>query len=136
MASQWLQAIKAKDLQLWIAGRDFAATQTMDEEYRQEIEYGGAFGSEGPVWRHVRKANEDSVSFTVRILKTGASKGMIDETYVKDTLSPDFAMVLIRGARRVALFGCNWNRIAVNSTLDASTLTMDVSIPGYEPVTK
>lgn len=136
MAVTWLAAVKAKDLGLLIENRDFAATQTMDEEYRQEVEYGGAFGTEGPVWRHVRKANEDTVSFTARILKTGAAKGMIDEEFVKDRLLPDFSMVLRRADRRVALTGCNWTRIAINSTLDASTLTMDVSHPGYKPIVK
>ncbi len=133
MASNWLEALMSKDLALFIAGRDFAATQTMDEEYRQTIEWGGAFGSEGPVWRSLRKADEDTVSFSAMIMKTGAARGMIDETFVKETLNPDFAMLLRRGQRRVPHTGCNWTRIAVNSTLTTSTLNMDVSVPGYAP---
>ena len=48
----WLEALNAPDLGIFINGEDFAATQDMSEETRQEVTYMGAFGSEGPVLRH------------------------------------------------------------------------------------
>lgn len=125
----WLEALNAPDLGIFIAGEDFAGTQSMDEEYRQEIRFRGAFGVDGPVIRSVRHADEDQVSFTAILLKSGAARGMADETAMKALR--DFDVLVRRGTRRVVLRMCNWSRIAVNSTLDEARLSADISVPGY-----
>lgn len=133
--SSWLEAIQARDMGLLIAGRDFAGAQTMDEEYRQEIRWQTAFGHEGPVIRNMRKADQDTVSCSFIILRKGAAKGMINEAFVKDDLSPDFTITIRRGERRVVHTGVNWERISISSTADQSTGTIEMAVPGYRPPT-
>jgi hypothetical protein len=65
-----------------IAGNHYAATQSMDEEHRQEVSFLGAFGSEGPIIRSVRKADEGVVSMSALLLKPGQDAGMDDETFL------------------------------------------------------
>lgn len=125
----WLEALNAPDLGIFIAGEDFAATQDMTEEFRQEIRFQGAFGTDGPVLRSVRHADEDQVTFSAVLLKRGAARGLNDETTVK-TLR-DFEVMTRRGDTTNVYRGCNWSRIAINSTQDQVTLSMDISIPGY-----
>lgn len=129
----WLEALNAPDLGLLINGEDFAATSDMTEESRQEVTYVGAFGSDGPVLRHVRAADEGTLSFTAVLLKQGVARGLNDETTLK-TLR-DFEIVTRRGNLRTTYRGCNWTRISVHSTLDQVTLDCDITIPGYSPPT-
>lgn len=125
----WLEAINAPDLGIFIAGEDFAATQSMDEEMRQEVRYQGAFGTDGPVLRSVRQADEDTLSFSAILLKRGVARGLNDEAKLR--ASRDFEVLIRRGDIRKVHRGCNWTRIGINSTLEQSTLTCDVSVPGF-----
>jgi hypothetical protein len=66
----WLEALSPNDLQIYVAGNHFAATQTMDEETRREVTFGGAFGTDGPVFRRVRNADESTLGFSAIIMST------------------------------------------------------------------
>ena len=125
----WLEAINAVDLGIFIAGEDFAATQDMTEEFRQEVRYQGGFGTDGPILRTVRKADEDSVSFSAVLLKRGVAHGLNDEDKLK-TLR-DFEVMTRRGTHRSVYRGCNWSRITITSGQDQSVLSVDISVPGY-----
>lgn len=125
----WLEALNAPDLGIFVNGQDFAATQEMTEETRQEVTFNGAFGFDGPVLRTVRLADEGTVSFSAILLKGGVARGLNDEDFIK-TLR-DFEIVTRRGSGRRVYRGCNWTRISVRSTLDQVTLDADISIPNY-----
>jgi hypothetical protein len=125
----WLEALNAPDLGIFVAGEDFAATQDMTEEFRQEVRFQGGFGTDGPIIRSVRQADEDLVSFSAILLKRGAANGMNDEARMRSLR--DFEVLIRRGERRVVYRGCNWTRISVNSTTEQVTLNADVSVPGY-----
>ena len=128
----WLQGITAVDLGIsFAAGKDFAATQEMSEEFRQEVQYQGAFGTDGPVLRRVRPADEGTVSFSCILLKDGVANKMNDEDLLKQMR--DFDVQTVRGNAVQTYRGCNWNRITIRSTLDQVTLDADISIPGYSP---
>lgn len=126
----WLKGITAVDLGISFEnGRDFAATQEMTEEFRQEVAYQGAFGTDGPVMRRIRPADEGTVSFTAVLLKEGAANHMNDENLLRTMR--DFDVQTKRGNIIQTYRGCNWNRISIRSTLDQVTLDCDVSVPGY-----
>lgn len=126
----WLEGITAKDLDIQFEnGRHFAAVQEMTEEFRQEVAYQGAFGTDGPVLRRLRPSDEGTVSFTVVLLKEGAGQKMNDERVLKSMR--DFEVSVSRGNTQAVYRGCNWNRISIRSTLDQVTLDADLSIPGY-----
>jgi hypothetical protein len=126
----WLQGITAEDLDIAFEnGKHFAAVQEMTEEFRQEIAYQGAFGTDGPVLRRIRSAEEGTLNFTAILLKEGATAKMNDESVLK-TLR-DFDVQVVRGTEVRTYAGCNWSRIAIRSTLDQVTLDCDVSVPGY-----
>lgn len=126
----WLQGLTAVDLGISFEnGKDFAAVQDMSEEIRQEVAYQGAFGTDGPVLRRVRPADEGTVTFTAVLLKDGVANGMNDETLLKQMR--DFDIQTVRGDTVSTYRGCNWTRITIRSTLDQVTLDCDVSIPGY-----
>ena len=126
----FLEGITAVDLGISFEnGKDFAATQDMTEEFRQEITYQGAFGTDGPVLRRIRFADEGTVSFTCVLLKTGVSNKMNDEQTLKSMR--DFDVHTRRGQSAQTYKGCNWSRISLRSTLDQCTLDADISVPGY-----
>jgi hypothetical protein len=126
----WLKGITAKDLDISFEnGKHFAAVQDMTEEFRQEVTYQGAFGSDGPVLRRIRMADEGTVSFTAVLLEEGAAGKMNDEAVLRTMR--DFEVQCVRGERVITYRGCNWNRISVRSTLDQVTLDADISVPGY-----
>ena len=125
----WLEGLSAADLGIFVAGLDFAATQDMTEEFRQEVRFQGAFGSDGPVLRTVRAADEDTVSFSAVLLKRGVARGMNDEEKLKQLR--DFEVMTRRGDKVTVYRGCNWTRIAINSTREGVTLNCDISVPGY-----
>lgn len=130
MAGSWLQGLTAVDLDISFEnGVHFSATQEMTEETRQEIAYQGAFGTDGPVLRRVRPADEGTISFSVILLKEGIANQMNNEALLKGWR--DFDIQTSRGSRVTTYRGCNWNRISVRSTLDQVTLDADVSVPGY-----
>jgi hypothetical protein len=126
----WLQGLTAVDLGIsFEQGRDFAATQEMTEEFRQEVAYQGAFGTDGPVLRRIRPSDEGTVSFTAVLLKQGVANRMNDESLLKQMR--DFDVQTMRGSVVRTYTGCNWNRISIRSTLDQVTLDCDISVPGY-----
>lgn len=125
----YLEGLSAVDLGIFIAGEDFAATQSMTEEFRQTVTFRGAFGSDGPVLRSIRASDEDEVTFEAVLLKKGVARGMNDEAQLKKLR--DFEVVVRRGTQRRVYPGCNWTMIRVSSTLDEVTLSANISIPGY-----
>lgn len=127
----WLQGLSAVDLGISFEnGRDFAATQEMTETFSQNVAYGGAFGTDGPVTRTIRPADEGSVSFSALLLKAGAANHMNDESVLRTMR--DFDVQVLRGTVVRTYRGCNWNRISIRSTLDGVTLDCDISVPGYQ----
>jgi hypothetical protein len=125
-----LQGLTAVDLGIsFESGRDFAATQEMTEEFRQEVAYQGAFGTDGPVLRRIRPSDEGTVSFTAILLKEGVANRMNDESLLKQMR--DFDVQTKRGNVVRTYPGCNWNRITIRSTLDQVTLDCDISVPGF-----
>lgn len=126
----WLEGLTAVDLGISFAnGKDFAATQEMSEEFRQEVAYQGAFGTDGPVLRRIRPSDEGSVSFTCVLLRAGVANRMNDESLLRQMR--DFDVQVKRGEVVRTYRGCNWNRITIRSTLDQVTLDCDISVPGY-----
>ena len=126
----WLEGMTAVDLGISFEnGKHFATTQEMTEEFRQEVTYQGAFGSDGPVLRRVRPSDEGTVSFTAILLKQGVADRMNDESLLKSMR--DFDVTIKRGTRTVTYRGVNWNRISIRSTLDQVTLDCDITIPGF-----
>lgn len=131
MKLAWLKGLTAVDLGITFEnGKDFATTQEMSEEFRQEITYQGAFGTDGPVLRRLRNADEGSVTFSAILLQTGVQGKMNDEVTLKSM--KDFDVHVRRGGRNETYKGCNWSRISIRSTLDQVTLDADISVPGYK----
>jgi hypothetical protein len=127
----WLQGLTAVDLGISFEnGKEFAATQEMTEEFTQEVAYQGAFGTDGPVLRRVRNADEGTVSGSVILLKDGVAQKMNDESLLRQMR--DFDVQVLRGNAVRTYRGCNWRRISIRSTLDQVTLDYDVSVPGYQ----
>lgn len=130
----WLQGLTAVDLGISFENnKDFAATQEMSEEFTQEVAYHGAFGTDGPVLRRVRNADEGSITFSVILLKDGVQAGMNDESLLQQMR--DFDVQVLRGNIVKTYRGCNWRRIGIRSTLDQVTLDCDISVPGYQAPT-
>lgn len=131
----WLEAMNAPDLEIMIAGNHFASTQSMDEEHRQTVNYNGAFGSDGPVSRSVRRADDSTVSFSAIVLKPGQGAGMDNENIMLGLKS--FRIATRRGPDSPPSWhvyeDCAWNTVHVASTLDQVTITSDMSVPGWSP---
>jgi hypothetical protein len=132
----WLDALNAPDLGIVIAGNHYAATQTMDEEARQNVRFLGGFGSDAPVARSVRRADESTVSFSAILMKPGQGAGMDDETFMYSL--KNFRIACRRGSTGSPddwhiHDNCAWNTIRVASTLNDVTLTADFSVPGFAP---
>lgn len=125
----WLEALNAPDLGIFINGKDFALTKDMTEEFRQNVTFEGGFGTDGPIARSVRQADEDAVSFSAVLLKRGVARGMNDEVELRKLR--DFEVLTRRGPTRNVYRGCNWTRISINSTEERVTLNTDISVPGY-----
>ena len=126
----WLEGLTAVDLGLTFAnGRDFAATQEMTEELSQEVTYNGAFGTDGPVLRRIRKSDEGTLSFSAILLKAGVGNQMNNEDILKGMR--DFDVICSRGDHHFKYVGCNWRRLTIRSTLDQVTLDADITVPGY-----
>lgn len=132
----WLDALAAPDIETVIAGNHYAATQTMDEEHRQNVRFIGGFANDGPVARSVRRADEGSVSFSAVLLQPGQDVGMDDETFMLGLRS--FRIACRRGSSGNPsdwhiYDNCAWNTVRVSSSLEQVTLNADFSVPGYAP---
>lgn len=125
----FLEGLSAKDLGLVINGQDFVAVQDHNEESRQEINWRGAYGTDGPVLRTIRGADEDTMNFTAVVLKSGASKGLNRKSQLKKLR--DFEVTVRYGDESVTYRSCNWTRIGVRGTLTEVLLDCDISIPGF-----
>jgi hypothetical protein len=140
MPTTWLEALNAPDLDIMIAGDHFAAVQSMDEEHRQNVTYNGAFGSDVPVCRSVRHADDSTVSMSAILLKPGQDAGMDDEMFMYGlNQGTGFQIVCSRGKATKAHHvydQCAWNTIHVASTLDQVLLTADFSVPGFQTAVK
>ena len=127
----WLEGMTAVDLGIAFRNNEhFAATQEMTEEFRQEVDYQGAFGTDGPVIRRVRPADEATITFSVVLLKSGVQSGMNNEDVLRTMR--DFQVTTKRGSDFHTYRGCNWSRISIRSTLDNVTLDADITVPGYD----
>lgn len=134
--ANWLEALNAPDLGIVIAGNHYAATQSMDEEHRQTVNYNGAFGSDGPVSRSVRRADDSTVSMSAILLKPGQGAGMDNEDFLLSLKA--FQIGTRRGSTGQpsdwhVYDDCAWNAVRVASTLDQVTLNADFSVPGFAP---
>lgn len=136
----WLEGLRAPDLGMefrkgaggggtLIAGKHYAAMQTMDEERRQNINFNGAFGHDGAIVKSVRKADEITISFSALLVRgAGTDSILADED--KLVAAQGFAVACRRGADNWRVYDeCEWSRVAVNSTLEQVTLTADISYP-------
>lgn len=131
---KFLEALNAPDLGIVVAGNHYAATQTMDEEHRQMINYNGAFGAEGPVTRSRRHADDSTISMSALLLEPGQNAGMDDEDFLLDMDS--FQISCRRGSSGQpsdwhVYDGCAWNTVRVSSSLEQVMLTVDFSVPGF-----
>jgi hypothetical protein len=127
----WLEGLTAVDLDISFRNNEhFSAVQEMSEEFRQEVSYQGAFGTDGPVLRRVRPADEATITFTAVLLKAGVAKDMNDESLLRQMR--DFDVQTRRGTKVYTYRGANWARISIRSTQDNVTLDADITIPGYD----
>lgn len=125
----FLSAISAGDLGIFVENEDFIAVQSMREQYRQEITYRSAFGEDHPTIRTKRAADENVVSFSFILLKSGVAKGMNSPEILRAL--QDFEVQTRRGDILTTYPGCNWTSIDIDSGLDAVTVNVDISVPGF-----
>jgi hypothetical protein len=127
--STFLAAISAGDLGIFVEGEDFLAVQSMREQYRQEITYRSAFGTDHPTIRTKRAADENVVSFSFILLKSGVQRGLNNYAVLRGL--EDFEIQTKKGDQIETYVGCNWTSIDIDSGLDAVTVNVDVSVPGF-----
>jgi hypothetical protein len=125
----FLEALSAKDFGVFVNNQDFVGVQDATDETRQEIQWRGMFGVDGPAIRSIRHADEDTFSFTAIILKAGAVKGLNKKSQLKKMR--DFEVKIKDGSEITTYRNCNWSRVAVRRTQTEATLDCDISIPGY-----
>ncbi len=128
MAS-FLEAIAAGDLGIFLNNQDFVAVQNMRERFRQEITYRGAFGSAHPTIRAKRAADENTLSFSFLLLKSGVARGL--NSYQTLRQMEDFEIQTKKGTLVETYRGCNWSDIDIDSGLDQVTVNVDISFPGF-----
>lgn len=125
----FLEAISAGDLGIFMNNQDFIAVQSMRERYRQEIGYRSSFGQNHPTIRTKRMADENNVSFSFILLKTGVQRGL--NTYQTLRTLSDFEIQTKKGDIFETYIGCNWTDIDIDSGLDSVTVNIDISVPGF-----
>jgi len=126
----FLQSISAEDLGVLINNEDFVAVQDHTEEFTQEITWRGAYGTDGPVLRSIRNADENTFSFTAVLTKQGAARGLNNIDAVRN-MAPDFEVKVKVGDDTYTYRNCNWRRISRRGTLTEVMLDFDISIPGF-----
>jgi hypothetical protein len=127
--SDFLEAISAGDLGFFVEGEDFIAVQSMREQYRQEVTYRSAFGSDHPTIRSKRASDENVVSFSFIALKSGVQRGLNDYGVLRQM--EDFEIQTKKGGKMETYTGCNWTSIDIDTSLDVVTINVDVSVPGF-----
>lgn len=125
----FLEAISAGDLGIFVNRQDFIAVQSMRERYRQEISYRSSFGQNHPTIRTKRAADENNVSFSFLLLKSGVDRGLNDERVLRGL--SDFEIQTKKGEIFETYVGCNWTDIDIDSGLDSVTVNVDISVPGF-----
>ena len=125
----FLEAISAGDLGIFVGGQDFIAVQSMRERYRQEITYRSAFGATHPIIRNKRAADENTVSFSFILLKSGVQRGL--NSYQVLRQMEDFEVTTKKGQHFETYIGCNWTDIDIDSGIDQVMVNVDVSMPGF-----
>jgi len=125
----FLEAISAGDLGIFVNGQDFVAVQNMRERLRQELNYRGAFGSDHPIIRTKRAADENQVSFSFLLLKSGVTRGM--NSYRVFRQMEDFEIQTKKGLYVETYTGCNWSDIDIDSGMDQVMVNVDCSVPGF-----
>lgn len=128
MAS-FLEAIAAGDLGIFLNNQEFIAVQNMRERFRQELNYRSAFGSSHPIIRTKRAADENTVSFSFLLLKSGIQRGL--NSYSTLQQMEDFEIQTKKGTIVETYRGCNWTDIDIDSTLDQVQVNVDISVPGF-----
>lgn len=125
----FLQAFSSPDLGLLVNGIDFAITQEMSEEFRQEVNYINGFGVDGPIARSLRYSDDGTISFTAVLLKGDTATRLKTEDDLK--FLRDFEIVTQKGNDNMHTYsGCNWTSLTVRSTQDGVMLDATLSIPG------
>ena len=125
----FLESLAAGDLGIFVNREDFIAVQSMRERYRQEVTYRSAFGSNHPTIRSKRSADENVVSFSFILLKSGVTRGLNSYAVIQDM--EDFEIQTQKGTIFETYTGCNWTDIDIDSGLDGVTVSIDVSVPGF-----
>ena len=125
----FLEAISAGDLGIFVNNSDFIAVQSMRERFRQELTYRGAFGSDHPIIRTKRAADENQVSFSFLLLKSGVTRGL--NSYRVFRQMEDFEIQTKKGAYVETYTGCNWSDIDIDSGMDQVMVNVDCSVPGF-----
>lgn len=126
----FLESFTAKDLGVFVNNEDFVGVQDHTEEFTQEITWRGAYGSDGPVLRSIRKSDENTVSFSAVLTKQGAARGLTDINALLNQ-EPDFEIKVKIGADSYTYRNCNWRRISRRGTLTEVMLDFDISVPGF-----
>lgn len=129
MAAQFLEALSAGDLGVFVNGEDFVAVQSMRERFGQEIAYRNAFGSAHPIIRTLRPADENTMSFSFLLLKSGVIRGL--NSYAVLLTMQDFEIQTKKGPILETYVACNWSSVDVDTGMDQVTVNVDVSIPGF-----
>lgn len=125
----FLEAISAGDLGIFVNGQEFIAVQSMRERLRQEVSYRGSFGQKHPNIRTKRFADENQVSFSFLVLKSGVEKGLNSYRVLKQM--EDFEVQTKKGSVVETYVGCNWTDIDIDSGMDQVMVNVDVSMPGF-----
>lgn len=125
----FLEAIAAEDLGVFVNNQDFIAVQSMRERFQQSISYRRAFGAAHPTIRTKRPADENSVSFSFLLLRSGVQRGLNDYKVLR-TLS-DFEVQTKKGLSIETYVGCNWTDIDIDSSMDQVMVNVDISMPGF-----
>lgn len=127
--SAFLEAIAAEDLGIFLNGKDFVAVQSMRERFQQSISYRRAFGSAHPTIRTKRAADENTVTFSFLLLKSGVERGL--NSYQVLRSMQDFEVQTKKGNVVETYVGCNWTDIDIDSNLDQVMVNVDISMPGF-----
>ena len=125
----FLEAISAGDLGVFLNGEDFIAVQSMRERFRQELNYRSAFGFRHPIIRTKRSADENQVSFSFLLLKSGVTKGLNNYRVLR--VLEDFEIQTKKGELVETYTGCNWTDIDIDSGMDQVMVNVDISVPGF-----
>lgn len=132
----FLESFSAKDLGVFVNNEDFVAVQDHTEEFTQEITWRGAYGTDGPILRSIRNADEHTVSFSAVLTKKGMATSLADinavrklrDFEVKISFKPDKDG---NGGETAVYSSCNWRRISRRGSLTEVMLDFDIAIPGF-----